>query len=503
MHYLFYQPVLVIEWAEEDALPFPFCISAVGPAPECQPLTDISLACGNVILVDHGRTRDPENLGCVPLERTEIDCDLKCDGEARPSIPNLIPGRFNPQLQETPLTFSQPLPKSGPAARLLSQNPRLALPWVQLTSFLDPDCDPDPPQPSPEPELPLPDEDDEDDVELAQDEPAEATTESTIDNPCARENPDSKTWWPKTDLLGSGTSDRHFVVEMDDARRAHLRFGDGESGARPPANHRFCAVYRVGNGLAGNVGAETITHIVFTNPVEGLALKPRNPLPAQGGTSPESVAEVKLFAPHAFRRRLERAITAQDYATIVMRDFADKVQRATAVLRWMGSWYEVLVAVDARQTTEIDPALLDEIAAHLYRYRRIGHDLVVKPAYYVPLDIALDVCVQPHFLRGHVKAALLAVFSNRRLPDGRIGFFHPDNLSFGQGVFLSQLVATAQAVPGVESVAVSKLQRLFAGPNDEIKNGVLPLGPLEVARLDSDPSFPENGLFTLNLRGGR
>ena len=169
----------------------------------------------------------------------------------------------------------------------------------------------------------------------------------------------------------------------------------------------------------------------------------------------------------------------------------------------MGSWYELLVAVDPRQTTEVDPALLDDITAHLYRYRRIGHDLVVKQADYVPLDIALDVCVQPHVLRGHVKAALLAVFSNRRLPDGRTGFFHPDNLSFGEGVFLSQLVATAQAVPGIESVVVSKLQRLFAEPNDEIKNGVLPLGPLEVARLDSDPSFPENGLFTLNLRGGR
>jgi predicted phage baseplate assembly protein len=310
-------------------------------------------------------------------------------------------------------------------------------------------------------------------------------------------------WWPKVDLLGSSGTDPHFVVEMDDARRAHLRFGNGELGAQPPANDRFCAMYRVGNGPAGNVGAETISHVVLTNPVDGLALTPRNPLPARGGTPPETVAEVKLFAPHAFRRRLERAITAADYAAIVMRDFPHKVQRATAVLRWMGGWYELLVAVDPRQTTEPDPALLDEIAAHLYRYRRIGHDLVVQPATYVPLDIALDVCVLPHFLRGHVKAALLAAFSSRRLPDGRTGFFHPDNLSFGEGVFLSRLVAAAQAVPGVESVAVTKLQRLFAGPNDEIKNGVLPLGLLEVARLDSDPSFPENGRFTLNLGGGR
>ena len=316
--HLYHQPLLEIEWAKEDALPFPFCISAVGPAPECQLLTDISLACGNVILLDHGHHTGPESLGCVPLERKEIDCDLKCSGEARSSVPVLIPGLFNPLLLETPLTFSQPLPPSAPAAALPKQDPRLALPWIQLTSFLDPDCDPAPP-----PEPP-PADDDQNGAEPAENDVPEMMAVAAVDNACAQENPDSKTWWPQADLLGSSATDCHFVVEMDDARRAHLRLGDGELGAQPQANHRFCAAYRVGNGPAGNVGAETITHIIFTNPVDGLTLKPRNPLPAQGGTAPETVAEAKLFAPHAFRRRLERAITAGDYATIVMRDFADR-----------------------------------------------------------------------------------------------------------------------------------------------------------------------------------
>jgi hypothetical protein len=36
-----------------------------------------------------------------------------------------------------------------------------------------------------------------------------------------------------------------------------------------------------------------------------------------------------------------------------------------------------------------------------------------------------------------------------------------------------------------------------------LENGILSLGPLEVARLDNDPSFPEHGIFTLILCGGR
>src|SRR5262249_18568713 len=148
-------------------------------------------------------------------------------------------------------------------------------------------------------------------------------------------------------------------------------------------------------------------------------------------------------------------------------------------------------------------SLRDAIARRLHRYRRIGHDVEVQPARLVPLDIALTVCVQPHYLRGHVKAALLELFSSRHLLDGRRGFFHPDNLSFGDGVYLSKLVAAAQAVPGVESVVVTTLERLFQGPNGEIENGVLPLGPLEVAQLENDPSFPEHGRFSLTVGGGR
>ena len=113
------------------------------------------------------------------------------------------------------------------------------------------------------------------------------------------------------------------------------------------------------------------------------------------------------------------------------------------------------------------------------------------------------VCVLPNYLRGHIKAALLDLFSNRTLTDGRKGFFHPDNLTFGEGIYLSRLVAAAQAVEGIESVQVTRLQRYNEPANQEIENGVLPLGPFEIARLDSDPSLPENGTLTLDMRGGR
>jgi hypothetical protein len=443
------QHIVEITWAEEDALPFPLCLSALGPTPECEIIENISVAWGNVILVDHGQTTE-DDLGSVP-EKDAVGC---CRGEGALADTRVIPGYYRPQLQDAPLTFSQPLATGTPAANTLLQDVRQALPQILLDGI-----------------------------------------------PAAS---DDTRWVPRPDLLGSGRDDQHFVVELDDDGRAHLRFGDDESGEQPEAGMAFQARYRIGNGLAGNVGAEAISHMVLRKTrLSGVSLGIRNPLPARGGTAPEPMAEVKLYAPHKFRKDLQRAIIADDYAAIVEREFKDKVQRAAARLRWTGSWYEVLVAIDPLGQEEAGPELLDAIFGRLHRYRRMGHDLVVRSARRVPLDIEMAVCVLPNYLRGHIKAELIDLLGNRILPDGRKGFFHPDNLTFGEGVYLSNLVATTQAVEGIESVRVTRLQRFNEPANQEIENGVLPLGPLEIARLDSDPSLPENGRLDLELRGGR
>ena len=464
-------PVVEIEWAKEDALPFPLCISARLPAPDCRLINDISVARGNVILVDHGHTIDPpEDLDQVGIKTIAGQCE--CEGSAIDLT--YLPDRFRPPaLTQAPLTYREALAHgTPPAARLLDQDPHKALPEITLRGL---------PGVSPEP--------------------------GALNTPRPRgevdPNDPSWIWHPQRDLLDSRSRDQDFVVEIDNDGRAHLRFGDGELGRMPDAGTIFTARYRVGNGPVGNVAADTITVLAFRKTLSGLTLRPRNPLPARGGTAPEPMSEAKLFAPRAFLKELQRAITAADYARLAERYPKQKIQRAGASLRWTGSWYAAQVAIDPLGSETADKHLLGGIKGYLHRYRRIGHDVEVQQARYVPLQIELQVCVLPHYLRGHVEAALLDVFSNRVLPDGRLGFFHPDNLTFGDGIYLSELVATAQAVTGVESVQVTTLQRLGEGDNGEIQNGLLPLSPLEIAQLDNDPNFPEHGTLKLTIGGGR
>lgn len=509
-------PLLEIEWSAADALPFALTLSTRLAAPDCRFVEGVAVVRGNVILVDQGGTQPPEDLG--PVEKVDETGCCACEG----SVVELtaVAGKYRPRLQRRPLTFRNLGGLDRPASRTLAQDPRSALPAIALEAI----------PPLPDGTGPL--------------FPANALTNATAllhslkirtsaatqalfsrlsspfkvafddwdgvaePDPALLEKLMSELrallagWTPQRDLLASDPDDRRFVVEMDDDGEANLRFGDGAAGFRPEAGADFVATYRVGNGVIGNVGADRITKILFRRGApDGLALQLRNPLPATGGTDPEPVSEVKLIAPGAFRQVLQRAITPGDYTTLASRN--ERLQGAATELRWTGSWYEAQVSVDPHDEESADAVLLDGVEAELCAFRRVGHDLAVRAARYVPLALTLKICVQPHFLRGHVEAALRETFSNRDLAGGRRGFFHPENLTFGAGVSLSRIVAAAQAVAGVREVEVTQFQRLYDPEAGEIASGLLPLGPNEIARLDNDPNYPEHGSLTLNLRGGR
>ena len=103
-----------------------------------------------------------------------------------------------------------------------------------------------------------------------------------------------------------------------------------------------------------------------------------------------------------------------------------------------------------------------------------------------------------------MRAALLEVLSNRTLADGRRGLFHPDNFTFGQSVYLSTVEAAAQNIEGVRYVAVKRFTRFGSTkPFEGLEGGRLSIERLEIARLDNNPNFPENGVLRLTLEGGR
>ncbi len=215
---------------------------------------------------------------------------------------------------------------------------------------------------------------------------------------------------------------------------------------------------------------------------------------------------MRQYAPQAFRTQ-ERAVTEADYAAVIQRH--PKVQKAVATRRWTGSWYTMFISVDFKGGLALTQKLEDELRTFLEKFRLAGHDVEIDEPRFVPLEIIMSVCVKPGYFRSQVKQALLETFSRYDLSNGQRGFFHPDNFTFGQQVYLSQIIASAMDVPGVKWVDLNdkpgsphRFQRYGRSPNQEIAKGQIEISRLEIAQLDHDPSQPENGKIEFLMEGG-
>jgi hypothetical protein len=318
---------------------------------------------------------------------------------------------------------------------------------------------------------------------------------------------------PVADLLSSKAFMRDFVADVDNAGRAVLRFGDGEYGQRLVDVAKADATYRIGDGRPGNIGADSLGHIVRPVPLPltwPVIERIRNPLPALRGEDPELIEQVRSYAPAAFRASQLRAVTELDYKNAALT--IPGVSGAVASFRWTGSWYTVFVGIDpadpemvltdARGHTRLDDRFKQKVLDSLTRYRLAGYDLEIRSARYIPLDVSIEICAKPGYFRGDVTHAVSLALSAGVQHGGKLGLFNPANFTFGQPVYLSRIYAAVENVEGVESATVTVFHPHARDPANELDNGAIPIAAWEIARLDNDPSNMENGTLTITAGGG-
>lgn len=458
-------PVTEIDWMAADALPFAMTVSTEA-TDELEAFDDVTVALGNIVLAEHGAT--------IVGEHEPGFVGLAGANEAAQVLTVPVSDRpWQPVLDVRDLSQSAPLPTAESSAREMT----------------------------------------------------DTAVDSTTPN--VEVQVGDNTWLPTRDLIGVAEQ-RLVVAEIDNNGRTHLRFGVAEEGdddtlvfahGQPPdpgAGGEIALVRaRSGVGPVGNVGAGAIRRRVITGltsgdlgpalSADGVVVAVSNPLPAWGGTAPETIEHVRQTAPFAFNVQ-ERAVTAADYARRAEQFFdvdLGGVQQAVAQLRWTGSWYTVFVAVDRVGGAFVDPEFEAALAAYLDRYRMAGHDVEIEGAVDVPLEVALEVTLDASTLRTVAMKTLTDVLSNRRLADGRLGLFHPDRLTLAQTVYLSPILAEAQGVAGVVGVRATRFGP-YRRPTVEAKDvGYLEVGRNEIARLDNDPSRPDRGVLGITLIGGR
>ena len=121
-------------------------------------------------------------------------------------------------------------------------------------------------------------------------------------------------WHEAPSFQGLAKDSRAYILRQDAKGNACILFGDGEHGARLPSGYEHVrASYGVGLGPEGNIPPGSLNQLQSSVAgLEGVT----NPIPATGGSGPESGDWTRQNAPTA-ARTIQRIVSLSDYEDFV------------------------------------------------------------------------------------------------------------------------------------------------------------------------------------------
>ena len=262
-------------------------------------------------------------------------------------------------------------------------------------------------------------------------------------------------WEEVPSLYGLMPDARAYAIRTGNDGSSTVVFGDGNSGARlPTGQSNVVATYRSGIGLAGQVGAASLS-VLMSRPlgVKGVT----NPLPANGAADPETLDGARLNAPVTVLT-LGRIVSLEDYQDFA-RAFAG-VGKAQAVALWDGQSQVVHLTVAAADGTPLDPtsmlyqSLTQAILEASDGIERVRVDGFQPRKFRVEGTLTIDPTLEAAPVLAAATAALQDAFSFARR-------------SFGQRVTSAEVVTVLQSVPGVLASNLTTLVALDASGADQ------------------------------------
>ncbi|WP_328846628.1 putative baseplate assembly protein [Streptomyces sp. NBC_00258] len=296
---------------------------------------------------------------------------------------------------------------------------------------------------------------------LADDNPLGAT-------PVLEVRVDGVLWHEVDSLAGRGPRERVYITGTTADGRTTVTFGDGVHGARLPSGHENVrARYRFGTGRAANVAAGRITQ-ALTRPLGVTAVT--NPRSATGGADADGPGLTRRTVPLAVSA-LDRLVSETDYE-----DFARSragIGRAAARELFDGRRRVLHVTVAGTDDVPIaeDSDLLRALRGALTEYGDPNLPVRVDVRELVALLVAAKVKVAPDHSWQVVEPRLRQALLRRLGYEGR---------ELGQPARLSDILATAHQVPGVDYVDVDVFTGVPASATAE-----------ELSRLLANPGLPK------------
>ena len=313
-------------------------------------------------------------------------------------------------------------------------------------------------------------------------------------------------WNEKPTLFDSPADGQDYTAVQDDDEKTFVTFGDGVFGARPPTGRdNIHARYRKGLGTSGNVEIGGIQQLIDSSP--GVQ-KVTNPQAAFGGADREGVDKVRTNAA-ASLSTFGRAVSAADYASLalsypgVAKASAAWVNRDWKTLKALDHPYvQLVIATSDQQPLTEQPTFAGKLRSFLDQRRDPNVSLRITDFMPIHMQLVASVEIDDAFPQQATIAKVQAALNPVVNPDGTIGFFAFERLSFGESIHLSAVYAQLQSVPGVKDALVTTFRRLDVDSDPTTVRDSIFIRPTELGVILNDPSQPDNGSLTITGTGG-
>ena len=255
-------------------------------------------------------------------------------------------------------------------------------------------------------------------------------------------------------LIDANSNDPVYTVSTDADGLTSITFGDNISGRIPPITG-ITATYRVGGGIYGNVGPNTLTY-PLTNIVAGLRVT--NQEAATGGSDPETTDTIRYNAPNALITN-NRAVSLADYGSLAISSGIAAKAVAKAVNYNNVTLYIAPKGDLSIGTPGVDSAGLPNAtftaasqALSLFFTDKMPPTttLVIHEPTYIPLRVEITLTVKPKYKQATVKKTVESIMSL---------LFDFDNVVFGDEITQQYLYAALYSATssGLDKASITTL----------------------------------------------
>jgi Baseplate J-like protein len=265
-------------------------------------------------------------------------------------------------------------------------------------------------------------------------------------------------WHEVPTLYGSDEKSRHYSL---DRILGELRFGDGVRGVVPPpgTDNIVAEHYTAGGTAAGNRGAGALSQLKSSIPyIAGVT----NPIPADGGSEAETLADVQVRGPFTLRHA-GRAVSEDDFEWLARMAAGTRVARARALpnrdreLVYRPGWTTLIVVPRSSERKPFPSAQLVRDVEAFFQVRAPAPLTGATPARlnvlgpgYLPVE--LEVAVRPVSFADADPLRLRVVAALDRFLHPLTGGPDRAGWPFDRDVFLSEVFAELEGVEGLEHV---------------------------------------------------